>query len=162
VNASGGIAGRRILVEVFDDAYAADETVRHVGQLIGDGDWFAVTTSLASSLASSAESLGAACVPHPLVLSGTTEGIAGVQPFTIPWQLTFATEIELAIKHSAESWNEPGAPRVAALVMDNDFGQGLLTAATAAIEQFIPDAEVVTVLHDPAAYALTTENGFVA
>ncbi len=157
VNANGGIGGRRVLVEVFDDGYLPRETASHIDQLISEGDWFAITTIGSPSLAASAASLEAACIPHPLVLTGSTEGIAGTRPLTIAWQMAYATEVDLAIRHVAESWAGSTPPKVGALVMDNEFGHGVLDAAVAALDSFLPDAELVTVLHDPAAPVLGTE-----
>ncbi len=157
VNASGGIGGRQVLVEVFDDSYLPRETANHIDQLVRDGDWFAITTIGSPSLAASAEALEVACIPHPLVLTGGTEGIAGHRPFTIGWQMAHATEIELVIRYVADTWTESAHPRVGALVMDNEFGIGALTATEAALDSLLPEAELIIVLHDPAAPVLTTE-----
>ncbi len=157
VNAAGGIRGRMVRVGVFEDGYAPQATAAFVERVVDEGSWFAATTTGAATLDASSASLGAACIPHPLVMPGATEGIVGVRPFTIPGQFGYATEIELTVRYLAESWTEPLPPRVAALVMNDEFGSRRLSALTAAVERYLPGAELVVASHGPAVQSLAVE-----
>ncbi|MEL7210984.1 MAG: hypothetical protein AAGK32_22595, partial [Actinomycetota bacterium] len=71
--------------------------------------------------------------------------------------MAYATEVDLAIGHVADTWTGSSPPRVAALVIDNEFGHGVLEATEAALGSVLPGAELVIMHHDPASPILDTE-----
>lgn len=150
---------RDIRLVVRDDGYAAVRTIALVDQLIQAGDIFSILTLGSPNTLAVYDRINQACVPHPFVMSGHP---AWGDPVNHPW----TTGLQMAYSTEAILWGEwikrnMGAElpvRVAAAVMDNDFG----LAYEQAFDRWAAEnpeivGEFIPVRHDPAAAALLPE-----
>ncbi len=157
VNANGGIGpdGLQINQIIKDDAYVATQTQEQVAELLQTEDPFYIHTLGSPNTFSVQRTLNDQCVPQPLSQTGHQ---AWGDPVNNPWttglQMSYATESLLW-----GSWindNYDGPVKVAALVMDNDFG----LAYEQGFERYAESNDKISVefvRHDPAAATLTNE-----
>jgi len=158
VNANGGIGpdGLQLELLIKDDEYVATKTQELVAELLQSEDPFYITTLGSPNTFSVQGTLNENCVPQPMSMTGHQAwGDPENNPWTSGLQMSYATESLLW-----GSWIEQNleAPvKVAALVMDNDFG----LAYEQGFEQFAEESDVISevkfVRHDPAAATLTNE-----
>jgi ABC-type branched-subunit amino acid transport system substrate-binding protein len=159
LNENGGIgdAGYQIETIIKDDGYVADLTIEFVAELLQSDKPFAINTLGSPNTFAVYNTLNDACVPQPMVWTGHQAwGDPEGHPWTTGMQMSYATESLLWGSWIDQNFDEP--VKVAALVMDNDFGlayeQGFAEYAANN-----PDviSEVEFVRHDPAAATLTNE-----
>ncbi|MGH1491782.1 MAG: ABC transporter substrate-binding protein [Acidimicrobiales bacterium] len=159
LNANGGIGpdGLQIETIIKDDAYVADLTIEFVAELLQSDKPFMIQTLGSPNTFAVYNTLNEACVPQPMVWTGHQAwGDPVEHPWTTGMQMSYATESLLWGSWIDSNFDEP--VKVAALVMDNDFGlayeQGFADYAANN-----PDviSEVEFVRHDPAAATLTNE-----
>jgi branched-chain amino acid transport system substrate-binding protein len=157
LNENGGIDGLEIEFIIKDDGYVADLTIEFVAELLQADKPFFISTLGSPNTFAVYNTLNDACVPQPQVLTGHQAwGDPEFHPWTTGLQMSYATESLLWGSWIDQNFDEP--VKVAALVMDNDFGlayeQGFAEYA-----ESNPDviSEVEFVRHDPAAATLTNE-----
>ncbi len=159
LNENGGIGpdGLQIEAIVKDDGYVADLTIEFVAELLQSDKPFMIQTLGSPNTFAVYNTLNEACVPQPMVWTGHQAwGDPEGHPWTTGMQMSYATESLLWGSWIDQNFDEP--VKVAALVMDNDFGlayeQGFADYAAAN-----PDviSEVEFVRHDPQAATLTNE-----
>jgi len=158
VNANGGVGpdGLQLDLQIKDDAYVATQTQELVAELLQTEDPFYITTLGSPNTFAVQGALNEACVPQPLSMTGHQAwGDPENNPWTTGLQLSYATESLLW-----GSWieaNMEAGTKVAALVMDNDFG----LAYEQGFERFAEESDIIEsvefVRHDPAAATLTNE-----
>ena len=158
VNANGGVGpdGLELNLIIKDDAYVATQTQELVAELLQTEDPFYITTLGSPNTFAVQGTLNENCVPQPMSMTGHQ---AWGDPLNNPWttglQMSYATEA-LLWGSWIEQNMEPGT-KVAALVMDNDFG----LAYEQGFERFAEASDVIDsvdfVRHDPAAATLTNE-----
>jgi branched-chain amino acid transport system substrate-binding protein len=159
LNANGGIGAEGYQIETIikDDAYVADLTIEFVAELLQSDKPFMIQTLGSPNTFAVYNTLNDACVPQPMVWTGHQAwGDPVGHPWTTGMQMSYATESLLWGSWIDQNFDEP--VKVAALVMDNDFGlayeQGFAEYA-ASNPDVISDVEFVR--HDPAAATLTNE-----
>lgn len=158
VNENGGIGPDGLQIELVqkDDAYVASQTQENVAELLQTVDPFYITTVGSPNTFAVRETLNDACVPHPWALTGHQAwGDPGNYPWTNGILLSYATEALLWGSYIEQNFDEP--VKVAALVMDNDFGLAYETSFEAFAEESDIIESVQFVRHDPAAPTLTNE-----
>ncbi|MEM7324254.1 MAG: ABC transporter substrate-binding protein [Actinomycetota bacterium] len=159
LNETGGIGADGLQIETIikDDGYVADLTIEFVAELLQSDKPFFIQTLGSPNTFAVYNTLNDACVPQPMVWTGHQAwGDPVGHPWTTGLQMSYATESLLWGSWIDQNFDEP--VKVAALVMDNDFGlayeQGFADYAASN-----PDviSEVEFVRHDPAAATLTNE-----
>ena len=159
INENGGIGADGLQIETIikDDGYVADLTIEFVAELLQADKPFFIQTLGSPNTFAVYNTLNDACVPQPMVWTGHQAwGDPEGHPWTTGMQMSYATESLLWGSWIDQNFDEP--VKVAALVMDNDFGlayeQGFADYAANN-----PDviSEVEFVRHDPAAATLTNE-----
>ena len=159
VNENGGIGpdGLQIDLQIKDDAYVATQTQELVAELLQSEDPFYIQTLGSPNTFSVQGTMNENCVPQPMSMTGHQAwGDPDNNPWTTGLQLSYATESLLW-----GSWIEANFPdggvKVAALVMDNDFG----LAYEQGFDDFAEESDLIEsvefVRHDPAAATLTNE-----
>lgn len=158
VNENGGIGpdGLQIELTVKDDAYIATQTQENVAEMLQTDEPFHVTTVGSPNTFAVRETLNNECVPHPWSITGHQ---AWGDPVNYPWTsgilFSYSTEALFWGNYIEETFDEP--VKVAALVMDNDFGLAYETGFEAFADQSDMIESVQFVRHDPAAATLTNE-----
>ena len=158
VNESGGIGpdGLQIDLLIKDDAYVATQTQELVAELLQSVDPFYIFTLGSPNTFAVQGTMNENCVPQPMSQTGHQAwGDPDNNPWTTGLQLSYATESLLW-----GSWiedNLPAGTKVAALVMDNDFGLAYEQGFERFAEESDHIGEVTFVRHDPAAATLTNE-----
>ena len=158
VNATGGIGPDGLQIELImkDDAYVATQTQELVAELLQSQDPFYIQTLGSPNTFAVQGTLNENCVPHPMSMTGHQAwGDPDNNPWTTGLQLSYATEALLW-----GSWiesNLPAGAKVAALVMDNDFGLAYEQGFADYAEASDHIGDVTFVRHDPAAATLTNE-----
>ena len=123
VNQNGGVGPDGLQIELImkDDAYVATQTQELVAELLQSEDPFYIQTLGSPNTFAVQGTMNENCVPQPLSMTGHQAwGDPDNNPWTTGLQLSYATESLLW-----GSWiesNLPAGAKVAALVMDNDFG----------------------------------------
>jgi len=158
INESGGVGpdGLQLNLITKDDAYVATQTQELVAELLQTEDPFYITTLGSPNTFAVQGTLNDNCVPQALVSTGHQAwGDPENNPWTTGLQMSYATESLLWGSWIEQNY-EPGT-KVAALVMDNDFG----LAYEQGFERFAEESDVIEevtfVRHDPAAATLTNE-----
>ena len=164
VNDRGGIGGRSIELVIRDDGYDPARTTTEVQDLLAGDDVFAITTLGSPNTLATYDQLNQACVPQPFAAT-SHPGLADPvdHPFTTPIAMTWGTEAVLWGRWIEENLADQLPVRVAAVVMDNDFGVAYSQPfASWAADHPEVIAEFVTVAHDPTAAGLDGEMAEVA
>lgn len=132
VNAQGGIHGQKLRVEVRDDGYKVDETVRQTRALLSRPEvvalyGFAGTANVGQLLTGKVLEEGQAALVAPY-----TGGESLRKPFN-PWvfhlRAGYADETEHMVRHLSEI----GVQRIAVVYQDDGFGQAGLAGVEAAL-----------------------------
>ncbi|MBT6445411.1 MAG: ABC transporter substrate-binding protein [Acidimicrobiaceae bacterium] len=158
VNQNGGIGPDGLQIELImkDDAYVATQTQELVAELLQSEDPFYIQTLGSPNTFAVQGTMNENCVPQPLSMTGHQAwGDPDNNPWTTGLQLSYATESLLW-----GSWiesNLPAGAKVAALVMDNDFGLAYEQGFADYAENSDHIGDVTFVRHDPAAATLTNE-----
>ncbi|MFT3854356.1 MAG: ABC transporter substrate-binding protein [Ilumatobacteraceae bacterium] len=133
INASGGIGGRKIIVDVKDDAYAPDKTKTNVDEALGSGSYAGFTTILGTPNNLAVwDSINDECMPQLLNGTGAAQwGDVEGHPWTTGMQLDYFTEASLWAK-----WLESEKPdaKVAELTFNSDFGHSYTNGFAFAIK----------------------------
>ena len=159
VNANDPVADRQLVLITKDDAYSAQRTIDNVDAFIEAENVLAITTLGSPGTLATYDRLNDECVPQPFAQTGHP---AWGDPVNHPWttgsQLAYNTETVLWGTWIENNLTGKLPVRVAAVVMDNDFGLAYEEAFEAWAESH---PEVVSsftaVRHDPAAPSLATE-----
>ena len=155
VNARGGIDGRDLSAPFREDGYVVQATVEGVHQVLTESQPLAVATFGGPPSIAAAELLEEACVPQLLPWTNTDALIDGA--WSVPFGMTLGAEAAL--------WGEvlaglDGArpPRVAVVVMDNEFGWLMHDAFSHWVDHN-PGVvgELIALPHDPASGILDEE-----
>ena len=158
VNGLGGVGpdGLQLELLIKDDAYTPSLTQELVGELLQTEDPFYITTLGSPNTFSVQGELNDKCIPQPFSMTGHQ---AWGDPENFPWtsglQMSYATESLLWGNYIEQNF-EPGV-KVAALVMDNDFGLAYEQGFADFAENSDIIGDVQFVRHDPAAATLTNE-----
>jgi branched-chain amino acid transport system substrate-binding protein len=126
VNARGGVAKRKILYKILDDAYNPAQTVQATRQLVEQDDVFAVFNSLGTEQnLAIRDYLNQSKVPQLFVASGATTW--GRDTARYPWTIGFQPS------YDAEGWvygqylaKTQKRARIAVLIQNDDYGKDLL------------------------------------
>jgi branched-chain amino acid transport system substrate-binding protein len=139
VNANGGVFGRKITLNIKDDAYNPTNTVNVVHQLVLQSHVFGIFEGLGTPTHTKVVSyLNAERVPDIFVASGCPCWDNGTtQPYTFGWQPNYTIEGKILGQYIKQHF--PGQ-KVGVLYQDDDFGQGGL----AGIEAEVPAADIVS------------------
>ncbi len=150
---------RDLTLIVRDDGYVAAQTIEFVDELIQDGNVFSIVTLGSPNTLAVYGTLNNECIPQPFVMTGHPAwGDPDNYPWTTGLQLSYSTEAILWGSWIRENMAEQLPVKVAALVMDNDFGLAYelgfhewAEGNSDVVSEFVP------VRHDPAAPTLTNE-----
>jgi ABC-type branched-subunit amino acid transport system substrate-binding protein len=126
VNASGGVAGRRITFKYLDDTYNPAQTVQLTRQLVEQDKVFAIFNSIGTEHNLAVRDyLNANKIPQIFAASGSTVlGSEGARyPYTIGFQPSYLAEGWVYGKYVART---QGAAKVAVLFQNDDYGKDLL------------------------------------
>ncbi|WP_419914318.1 ABC transporter substrate-binding protein [Candidatus Poriferisodalis sp.] len=159
VNATGGVAGKEMVLISRDDGYVAAQTIEFVDELIESENVFALHTLGSPNTLAVYDQINDECIPQVMVATGHP---AWGDPVNHPWttglQMSYSTEAILWGNWIKENLADELPVKVAGLVMDNDFGlayelgfEAYAHANPDVVSEFIP------VRHDPAAPTLTNE-----
>jgi ABC-type branched-subunit amino acid transport system substrate-binding protein len=146
---------RKVNVVLKDDGYDPARTIPLVDELLDSERSFAIQTLGSPNTMKTYDKLNERCVPNPLPITGHP---AWGDPVNHPWTTTagfaYNTEAVLWGSFIEERIDElGGSVKVAALVMNNDFGKSYDSAFRAYIEQSPQAAniEFVTETIEPSA-----------
>ena len=159
VNENGGIAGRDIELIVKDDGYVAAQTIEFIDELIESENVFMIVTLGSPNTLAVYDTINAECIPQPFVMTGHPAwGDPEIHPWTSGMIMSYSTEAVLWGTWIKQNLADQLPVKVAALVMDNDFGLAYELGFEAYAEGN-PDivSEYLPVRHDPAAPTLTNE-----
>ncbi len=151
INREGGIDGRLIDYEVVDDELVPTKTIEAVDDRI-DGTALGIATFGTPTSQAVFDQLNRACIPQPFVGSAHPAwGDPRAHPWTLGLQLSYASETIHWGEWIKRNLAGQLPVKVAALTIDNDYGQAYL----AAFERWVASngnvvSEVVAVTHDPA------------
>ncbi len=130
----GGIDGRRIVLDVKDDAYEPARTKTNVDEMLQSGDYAAFLAIIGTP-----NNLGVwdetnkECMPQLFNASGGVQwGDVENHPWTTGLQLDYVSEAGLWAKWLQEKY--PNGATVAAITFNNDFGQQYAKGFKRAIE----------------------------
>ncbi len=154
----GGVGGRPIELEVLDDSYVNAATIRHITDLIANGESLAVTTFGSPNGIAVLDIVAENCMPHTFAIGGHPALGDPDRPWTTSLGLSHSTEAVLWGRWLEDTFVERLPVRVTAIVMDNEFGHTYADVFGAwaeanpdVVERFSP------VLHDPASPSLAVE-----
>jgi ABC-type branched-subunit amino acid transport system substrate-binding protein len=132
-NAAGGVHGRRIVLESFDDGYEPDRSVAHVNTVIGRDSHLGLIGAVGTPTAAATQPVA------------TQAGLPFIGPFTgagflrdpelanvLNVRATYFAETEAWIRHLVD---ENGMSDIAILYQDDGFGRVGLAGVQAALEK---------------------------
>ncbi|MEM7274725.1 MAG: ABC transporter substrate-binding protein [Actinomycetota bacterium] len=159
VNANGGVDGRDLELTVLDDGYDREQTATLLDELIEEEPPFLVTTLGSPTSLEVYDDLNDECIPHPFVMSSHPAfGDPDGHPWTTGLQLSQTTEALIWGNWIKQDMRGELPVRVAALVIDNEFGV-VYEDAFAAWAEANSDvvSEFIPVRHDPQTAGLEEE-----
>lgn len=147
---------RRLTLVNKDDGYDPARTIPFVDELLDSDKVFDLTTSGSANTLRTYDKINERCVPQPFVWTGHP---AFGDPVNHPWTmgsiLGYATEA--IIWGSYMERTLPEGAKVAALVMNNDFGLSYIDGLEAFIAQSDHGFELVSETFEPAAPNIKNE-----
>lgn len=122
VNDTGGVNGRKINFISYDDGYASPKTVQMVRKLVEEDKVLFVFQTLGTPTNIAIHKyLNAKHVPQLFVASGAPNwGMPKTFPWTMGWQLDYATEAVIYAKHILATIKDP---KIGVLMQDDDYGK---------------------------------------
>jgi branched-chain amino acid transport system substrate-binding protein len=159
VNENGGINGTPIELIFKDDGYVATQTIELVGEMLQADKPFMVTTLGSPNTLATYDTLNDACIPQPFVQTGHPAwGDPEEHPWTSGLQMSYSTEAVFWGEWIKANLADQLPVKVAALIVDNDFGKAYGVTFERWVEQN-PDvvSEFFQVAHDIAAPTVTNE-----
>ncbi|MEM9710080.1 MAG: ABC transporter substrate-binding protein [Pseudomonadota bacterium] len=132
-NSAGGVHGRRITIDSFDDGYEPDRSISHVRSVI-DGDGHLALIGPVGTPTSLATQPIATEAQMPYIGPFTGAGFLRDENLTnvVNVRATYAAETEAWIAHLVD---ELGMKSIAILYQDDGFGRVGLAGVTAALER---------------------------
>ena len=123
INETGGIDDKKIKWISYDDGYVASQTIEHVEELIEADNVFAINNLGTPNGLAVYDKINSECIPQPFYLSGHPAfGDPENHPWTSSIYLSYSTEAMLWGTWIERNLADFLPVKVAALVMDNDFG----------------------------------------
>lgn len=159
VNATGGIAGLQLELQIEDDGYDRERTADLIDEFLEEEPPFMVTTLGSPSSLEVYDTLNEECVPHPFVMSSHPAwGDPEEHPWTTGLQMSYGTEALIWGNWLKQDMRGELPVSVAALVIDNEFGV-VYEEAFGNWAEANPDviSDFIPVRHDPAATVLVDE-----
>lgn len=132
-NAAGGVHGRQITLESFDDGYEPDRSIEHVRKVIDGGNFLGLIGPVGTPTSKATQPLATeAAVPFvgPFTGAGFLRDAALTNVMNV--RATYAAETETWIAHLVD---ELGMQNIALLYQDDGFGRVGLNGVTAALER---------------------------
>lgn len=132
-NAAGGVHGRQIQLESFDDGYEPDRSIEHVRNVIDGGNFLGFIGPVGTPTSKATQPLATeADVPFvgPFTGAGFLRDPALKNVINV--RATYAAETEAWITHLVD---ELGMKSIALLYQDDGFGRVGLNGVTAALER---------------------------
>jgi len=122
INDQGGVAGRKISLDVKDDAYQADKTKANVAEAIASGKYSSLTTVLGTpNNLAIWDDTNKECMPQMLNATGAAQwGDVDNHPWTTGMQLDYTTEAILWAEWIKKEY--PAGANVGMLTFNSDFG----------------------------------------
>lgn len=131
VNENGGVDGRKLTLEVRDDAYDPAKTATNVNELVNQDGVFAFISLLGTANVLAVQpTLQAACVPNLLVATGAPEISAPENTWTTPGLPNYTQDVNAL----AEVMKNSGVKTVSTFTMNGDFGDAYANGLKAALE----------------------------
>ncbi|MGG7564589.1 ABC transporter substrate-binding protein [Rhodovulum sp. DZ06] len=132
-NRAGGVHGRKVTLDSFDDGYEPDRAVSEVKSLIDGGAHFGLIGAVGTPTSKAAQP-AATAAGVPFIGPFTGAGFLRDPGLKNVWNLraTYAAETEAWIKHLVD---EKGMKTIAILYQDDGFGRVGLAGVTAALEK---------------------------
>ncbi|MEM9343898.1 MAG: ABC transporter substrate-binding protein [Pseudomonadota bacterium] len=132
-NANGGIHGRTVSLDSFDDGYEPDQSVELVRQVIGDNDHIGFIGPVGTPTSRATQPI-ATEADMPFIGPFTGAGFLRAEELdnVVNIRATYAAETEAWIAHLVD---ELGMSSVAILYQDDGFGRVGLAGVTAALER---------------------------
>ena len=159
INETGGIDDKKIKWISYDDGYVASQTIEHVEELIEADNVFAINNLGTPNGLAVYDKINSECIPQPFYLSGHPAfGDPENHPWTSSIYLSYSTEAMLWGTWIERNLADFLPVKVAALVMDNDFGLAYELGFKAFADEN-PEiiSEFIVVRHDPAAPSVANE-----
>jgi branched-chain amino acid transport system substrate-binding protein len=122
INDQGGVAGRKVVLDVKDDLYEAAKTKANVTEAIASGKYAALVTTLGTpNNLAIWDDTNKECMPQLLNGTGAAQwGDVDGHPWTTGMQLDYTTEAILWAEWIKAEF--PKGAKVAMLTYNNDFG----------------------------------------
>lgn len=139
INKAGGIAGRKLYLDVLDDGYESDRAVENVNTLVQTRKVFALVGSYGSS--PTTDAMNKAFGPAKVPLIGTISGADTLRgPITQNSHLRYMFNVRASYRDETRAivsqLTTLGIRRIAVVYQDDGFGRSGLEGATAAMEKF--------------------------
>lgn len=139
INKAGGIAGRKLQLEVLDDGYETDRAVENVNALVQSRKVFALVGSYGSS--PTTEAMNKVFGPAKVPLIGTVSGADTLRgPISQNPNLRYMFNVRASYRDETRTivaqLTTLGIRRIAVVYQDDGFGRSGLDGATAAMEKF--------------------------
>jgi len=139
INKAGGIAGRKLYLEMLDDGYETDRAVENVNTLVQSRKVFALVGSYGSS--PTTEAMNKAFGPAKVPLIGTISGADTLRgPIAQNPNLRYMFNVRASYREETKAivsqLTTLGIRRIAVVYQDDGFGRSGLEGATAAMEKF--------------------------
>jgi branched-chain amino acid transport system substrate-binding protein len=130
----GGVDGRKLHLEVKDDAYTPDKTKTNVDEALGSSKYAGMLTIIGTPNNLAVwDVLNDECMPQLLNGTGAPQwGDVANHPWTTGMQLDYASEAGLWAEWLKKE--HPDATKVAALAFNNDFGKSYVSGFNNAIK----------------------------
>jgi len=142
INAGGGVAGRKVVIQTEDDGYVPARTVQGLRKLMDDGVVGLIGTGAGAGTAAILPILEEEGIPAIVSFSPLEAAIDPIKPTVFMLGASYQDLVYAQLRYVHEN-REPENPRYGAIRQDDDFGVQVEEAFQRAVDEFKLDAAPV-------------------